>query len=625
MFSVLKRILIGRPMRSEQLHEERLPSWKALPILSSDNLSSLAYGPQELLHVLAPLGMIAMGYAFPVTAAIVLLLFLLILSYRQVVYQYPGGGGAYVVASDNLGWAAGLVAGSSLLVDYILTCAVSVTAGVDAIYSAVSSFPDIAPYVSTYKVWIVVFLILIIMFCNLRGLRESGTVFAIPTYFFLLMVTLLVICGLWRVLWGDGGRHGVVHHGLMPDVWPLGLTSFVLLHAFSSGCSSLTGVEAVANATSTLRPPEGRRAAGILSTLGWTMGILLMGVTFLTLAYGLVPDQSTDTILSRVGEVTFGRGFIFYTIQAATALILILAANTSFSALPVLSSIMARDRFMPRMFTLRGDRLNFSNGIIVLAMASILLVIAFGGDVSRLIPLYAIGVFLSFTLSQAGMVKRWFSQRPPGWWYRMTINAVGGIVSLAVMVIFFVTKFSEGAWLLLIALPLLLTAFYRIRHHYDNVVRQLYSGFDSVVPPLASQVTRERLVLVPISGINQVVHDTLAYARDLGGRVIAVHITFDRQQGQDIAEKWKEWYPDIRLMVIYSRFRSLVHPLLRLADRIGGDEEKGIRRIMILFAEIVPVHWWHRFLHNQSALVFRFFLLRRRNVAVITIPYLLKK
>ncbi|WP_149453197.1 APC family permease [Pasteuria penetrans] len=628
MFSGLKRILIGRPMRSEQLHEERLPSWKALPILSSDNLSSLAYGPQELLHVLAPLGMIAMGYAFPVTAAIVLLLSFLILSYRQVVHQYPGGGGAYVVASDNLGWVAGLVAGSSLLVDYVLTCAVSVTAGVDAIYSAVSSSPDIAPYVLAYKVWIVVFLILVIMFCNLRGLRESGTVFAVPTYFFLLMVTLLVICGLWKVLWGDGG-HGVVHHDvvLMPDVWPLGLTPFVLLHAFSSGCSSLTGVEAVANATSTLRPPEGRRAAGILSTLGWTMGILLMGVTFLTLAYGLVPDQSTDTILSRVGEVTFGRGFIFYTIQAATALILILAANTSFSALPVLSSTMARDRFMPRMFTLRGDRLNFSNGIIVLAMASILLVIAFGGDVSRLIPLYAIGVFLSFTLSQAGMVKKWFSQRPSGWWYRMIINAIGGVLSFVVLIIFSVTKFSEGAWLILIILPLLLVFFYRIRCHYDNVARQLRpeedAGEKNVAPAVPPQ---EHFILVPVSGINRVVHHTLAYARSLGGRVIAIHITFDHQQGKRLEGEWKRQGFGIRLMVIYSRFRSLIHPLLRLIDHFSrGGGKKGKRQITILIAEIVPVHWWHRILHNQSALLIRFFLLRRKDVVITTIPYRLRK
>ncbi|WP_149453199.1 APC family permease [Pasteuria penetrans] len=625
MFSVLKRILIGRPMRSEQLHEERLPSWKAMPILSPDAISSLAYGPQELLHVLAPFGVHALGYSLSITIAIVALLALVVLSYQQVVFQYPQGGGAYAVASDNMGWMAGALGGASLLIDYVLTVAVSVAAGVDAIRSSVSDWPGIAYYVLDYKVAWIILIILIIMVLNLRGLRESGTVFAFPTYFFMFMTTVLVIAGVGKILGTGEYDHSVRAMTLVPATAPAGLTLFVILRAFSSGCSSLTGVEAIANATSTLRPPEGRRGSNILLALGLSLGILLLGVTFITQVYGLMPTESTDTILSRVARVTFGQGSTFYTIQVATALVLAVAANTSFAALPVLLSAMARDRLMPRMFTMRGDRLNFSNGIIALTVASIVIVILFGGDVSRLIPLFAIGVFLSFTLTQVGMVKRFFSLRPPGWWYRMAINAVGGIVSLTVMVIFFVTKFSEGAWLLLIALPLLLTAFYRIRHHYDDVVRQLYSGFDSVVPPLASQVTRERLVLVPISSINQVVHDTLTHARDLGGRVIAVHITFDRQQGQDVAEKWKEWYPDIKLMVIYSRFRSLVHPLLRLVDRLGGNERKGIRRITVLFAEIVPVRWWHRFLHNQSALVFRFFLLKRRNVVVTTIPYLLKK
>ncbi|WP_246142912.1 APC family permease [Pasteuria penetrans] len=518
-----------------------------------------------------------------------------------------------------MGWKSGLVAGAALQIDYILTCAVSVTSGTDAIIAALQPYFDLQPC----RVPIASFFILFVMVLNLRGLRESGTIFAFPTYFFVTAMVVMVGSGFWQAM-GDG--EGVLPVPAPPDPHSTGVIWFLLLRAFASGCSALTGIEAVANATSTFHPPQSKRAARTLAILGLLLGSLLLGISLLVFSYRIIPESGGETtLLSQLNERIFGRGVVYYSIQAATALILILAANTAFSSFPVLSGIMAKDGFMPRIFALRGDRLNFSNGIIVLALAAIALVVLFRGDLHKLVPLYSIGVFLSFTLSQMGMVKRWYSLRPRGWLPRCFLNALGGIVTFVVLSICAITKFDQGAWLVLIFLPLLTLAFYRVRCHYDDVAEQLRlgPGEDAINPD-------EHLIIIPVSGINRVVRNTIAYVRSLSGQLVAVHISFDEEKGRELEKEWQNQYSDIRLVVIHSRYRSMINPLLRFVDHVsqsGGRNEgrKRKRRITVLVAEFIPVKWWHRILHNQSALLLRFFLLRYKDVVITTVPFRLKR
>ncbi|MCH5584231.1 APC family permease [Shimazuella sp. AN120528] len=605
MLGFVKRLIIGRPLRTEQLTEEKIPIWKALPILSSDALSSLAYGTEQLLTVLAPLGLFALWYSLPITAAIVFLLALLILSYRQIIASYPDGGGAYIVSTDNLGWQSGLVAGASLLIDYTLTVAVSITAGTDALTSAF-------PALHKHSTLISVVFVFIIMVLNLRGLRESGTIFSFPTYLFILGIIVLVAVGLF----------GVIYHGLPSDVPPVhkkipeGLTWFLLLRAFSSGCTALTGVEAISNATPTFRKPETVNAAKTLSMLGILLGILFAGTSLLAFLYHITPKE-TETVLSQIAEHTFGRTLPYYYIQATTALILILAANTSFSGFPLLASIMAKDKFMPRFFSARGDRLNFSNGIITVALAAIFLIVVFQGDIDRLIPLYAIGVFLSFTLAQLGMVKRWLKRKPKGWQLKLTINALGCVVSFIVLVIFAVTKFSEGAWIVIVVIPLFILMFYKIRKHYEMVADQL--RFDE---NLRCEPPTDHLVVLPISGINRVVQSSIAYAKMISSHVIAFYIAFDDESAKKLEERWEEWNPGIPLIVTKSRYRSILGPMLRFLEHLQVKESN--RQLTVLIPEFIPGRWWQRLLHNQTAIIIRVVLSVKKGIVVATMPYRLK-
>lgn len=603
MLTVLKRLIIGKPLKTEQLHEEKLPVWKALPILSSDALSSLAYGTEQLITVLAPIGLFALWYSLPITGAIIGLLTLLLLSYRQIIHEYPDGGGAYIVSSDNLGWFAGLIAGASLLIDYTLTVAVSVSAGVAAITSAIPNLHD-------HSALLAVSAVLLIMFLNLRGLRESGSIFAYPTYLFIIGIIGLVGMGLIDFL-----LHGVPQNA--PPVshhFPEGLTWFLLLRAFSSGCSALTGVEAISNATPTFKKPEARNAAKTLTLLGILLGILFAGTSLLAYMYHTVPSN-TETILSQIAEHTFGRTIPYYYIQATTALILILAANTSFSGFPLLSSIMARDKFMPRMFFNRGDRLNFSNGIILLALASIALVVAFQGDIDRLIPLYAIGVFLSFTLAQSGMVVRWWRTRSERWLLKLGLNALGALVSFIVLIIFAVTKFTEGAWIVILVIPMFIFVFYKIHQHYKAVAEQLRIHLDEETN--RDDGKTEHIVVVPIGGVNKVVLNTLSYAKKLDGEIIALFISYDEEQEKKIEDLWEQVNPDIRLVITRSRYRSVTRPLLRFIEKIEEDN----RHITVLIPEFIPSKWWHRALHNQTAFLMRLILLNRTDVIISTVPF----
>ncbi|SDW00071.1 amino acid/polyamine/organocation transporter, APC superfamily [Marininema mesophilum] len=606
MFSTLKRLLIGKPLRTEQLKEEKLPIWKALPILSSDALSSLSYGTEQILLVLSMVGAASLWYSLPITAAIIGLLTLLIFSYRQIIFQYPGGGGAYIVSSDNLGWFTGLIAGASLLIDYTLTVAVSVSAGAAAISSAIPAFHK-------HVTLIAVFFVIIVMALNLRGMRESGTIFAFPTYLFIIGIVGLVITGLFSVATHVTDRQIVQ----IPTYLPTGLTWFLLLRAFSSGCSALTGVEAISNATPSFQQPETKKASRTLLILGLLLGCMFAGTSLLAYLYHIVP-RDTETVLSQISAHTFGRTFPYFYIQGTTALILILAANTSFSGFPLLASIMARDKFMPRMFAVRGDRLNFSNGIILVAIAAIVLILIFKGNVERLIPLYAIGVFLSFTLAQSGMVRRWWVHREHSWLPKLALNALGAAVSFSVLLIFAITKFSEGAWIVVLVIPCFIFLFYKIRRHYESIANELRIDCNNERPE-----PKDHVIVLPIGGINQVVKNTVSYAQSLDGDIVAFYVGFDKETIKKVETKWEMWNPDIRLVTTLSRYRSISQPLTRFIHLVE-THAKG-RHITVLIPEFITRKWWHRFLHNQTAILIRFLLRGRKNIVVATVPYLLRK
>lgn len=604
MLTGLKRFLIGRPLKSEKLKDEKLAKWKALPILSSDALSSVAYGPEEILTVLAPVGAAALWFSLPIAGAIIFLLVMLVLSYRQVIHAYPEGGGAYIVSSDNLGMFGGLVAGSALLVDYTLTVAVSSSSGVAAIVSAV-------PALRNYSVIIAVFFILIIMMINLRGMRESGTIFAFPTYLFILGIIGLIVYGMVKVI-----LHGVPSSA--PPITahlPQGLSLFILLRAFSSGCSSLTGVEAISNSTPNFEKPRAQNAARTLAILGLLLAILLAGVTTLAYMYHITPGH--QTVLSKVASHVFGHNFLYFYIQGTTALILLLACNTSFSAFPLLASMMSKDKFLPRMFSVRGDRLNFSNGIVFLAIAAVILVVVFGGKVNALIPLYAIGVFLSFTLAQVGLVRRWMKKKPQNWQYKLVVNSAGAILTFVVLMIFAVTKFTEGAWIVVIVIPVLIFIFYKIRRHFEGLSDQLKINISDDKP-----FAVDHRVIIPISGISKVVRNSVGYAKSIDGDPVALYIAFDEDDAARMEEEWEKWDPGIRLAVTISRYRSIISPLLRFIDHIEEDGERHL--ITVLIPELIPQRWWMKALHNQTGLMMRVVLLFRKDVVVATMPFLLK-
>ena len=431
MVSSVKRFLIGRPLKSSELGEQKLTKTKALAILSSDALSSVAYGPEQILLVLMTVGAAAYWFSLPIALLVLLLLTALILSYRQIIFAYPHGGGAYMVSKENLGENAGLVAGGSLLIDYILTVAVSVSAGTDAITSAV-------PLLHNDKVWIAVLLVALITVLNLRGLTESATVLSYPVYLFVISLVIMLGAGLYQI-WS-----GQVSEGLhQPIGTPVtGISLFLLLRAFASGCSALTGVEAISNAIPNFKDPAPNNAAKTLTWMGGLLAFLMVGIVFLSYFYGISP-KGEETVVSQIASYTFGRNFMYYFVQGTTALILILAANTGYSAFPLLAYNLAKDSYIARMFTMRGDRLGYSNGIIALGIASILLILAFRGNTEQLIPLYAVGVFIPFTLSQTGMLIKWVKEKPAGWRLKLTINLMGALTSLIVLLVFFLTKFMQ--------------------------------------------------------------------------------------------------------------------------------------------------------------------------------------
>lgn len=607
-YSMLKKALIGKPLKTSELGEQKLGKLKALAILSSDALSSVAYGPEQVLIVLSTIGLIAFWYSVPIGIGVLVLLAALILSYRQIIYAYPHGGGAYIVSRSNLGENAGLIAGGSLLVDYILTVAVSVSAGTDAITSAFPQFHD-------HKVAIASALVVLITILNLRGVTESASVLAYPVYLFVLALLILIGTGVWQIL---SGQAPVNLHTPVGTVVP-GISLFLLLRAFSSGCSALTGVEAVSNAVPNFKEPAARNAVNTLVTMGFILAILFSGIMFLAYWLGITPKHD-ETVVSQMASEVFGRNFMYYFVQGTTALILILAANTGFSAFPLLAVNLATDKYVPRMFLIRGDRLGYSNGIIILGIASILLIVAFRGETEQLIPLYAVGVFIPFTLSQTGMIVKWIREKPAGWMYKLIVNLIGALICLTVVIIFFTTKFSQ-VWSILIFLPIIIYAFHKIKNHYEAVGEQLR------IEPNKEEVLQweGNAVIVPVAGITKVVENSLNYAKLTGDTVIAVYVAFDHESEKRMEEQWKKWRPDIRLVTLRSEYRSLLRPLARFIDLAMKRAAENNHTITVLIPQFITKKRWHDALHNQSSLLLRLYLIYQKNVIVTTVPYRFKK
>ncbi len=605
----LRRLLLGRRLATEEEHLERVSKKIGLAIFASDNISSSAYATEEAMRILALAGAaFVAALTMPLTIAIVIIMAIVVLSYQQVIRAYPQGGGSYIVASENLGVLPGLISASALVIDYFLTVAVSVAAGVAAITSA-------APDLFSYRVVISVTVVVVLMIGNLRGIREAGLIFAAPTYVYLFSMFGLLALGIWRVANGDVPTPPAPLEPFPPGTGEL--TLLLLLRAFASGSVALTGTEAVANGVQAFRKPESWNARVVLILMGTFFASIFIGISFLSTTIGIQPDYSeTETVNSLLTRSLVGTSWYFYLVQAATALLLILAANTAFNGFPRLASIMAVDRFMPRQFAQRGDRLAFSTGIIALAVVSSLLIIAYSASVTSLIPLYTVGVFIAFTLSQAGMVRKWLREKGRGWQLSAAINGTGALATGMVAIIVAVSKFGAGAWMVIAILPVLVAMLYGIHRHYRSVEDQLLIA--STVPVRLG--TAHSRIVVPISRIDRAALRALSIARGLGGDVYAVHISFDAEGAKIFKRRWAQVVGDaITLDTIISPYRALMPPLLKYIDAI--DRGDHTRPVIVVLAEFVPRHWWEVILHNQTALLLKLRLFLRRNTAVLDVPY----
>ena len=607
-----KRWMIGEPIRSSEAEHERLTNVKALAVLSSDALSSVAYASEEILRVLLIAGLGALSLSLPIGAGIVLLLLIVGASYRQTIKAYPHGGGSYIVAKDNLGDRPALVAGGALLVDYVLTVAVSVSSAVGALVSAFPSVHD-------HLVYWGAFFILLITVLNLRGIRESGSIFAVPTYLFLFAVAALLIIGIARNASSGFEVHEPQREALVGSG---SITIFLILRAFSSGCSALTGVEAISDGVPAFRKPEWQNAR---TTLTWMIGILAVtfaGITFLAHQYGAVPMEQSEagyeTVVSQITRGVFGgTNPAYYFMQFATIAILVLAANTAYSDFPRLAYFMARDQYMPNQFMFRGDRLAYTFGIVTLGALSIAVLAIFGGQTERLIPLYAVGVFTSFTISQLGMVVRWNRLRTPGWKSSRLLNGLGATATGIVALVVAITKFTHGAWMVLLLIPILVLIFQAIHNHYQKASEQLAV----TTPRVSTEISH--IMVVPIAKLNTISQQTIAYARSITPNVTAVHVSGDEESIRDLQAQWKDQNPDVSLVIIESPYRSLLGPLLHYID--GVRERYPDSVVTVVLPEYVPVHWWEQILHNQTALRIKAALLFRPGIVVTSVPYHLQR
>ena len=603
----LRRLLFGDPLASSQLLHEKLGKAKALAVFSSDALSSVAYATEEILFVLAAASSAALGLSIPIALAIATLLLAVGFSYYQTIHAYPNGGGAYIVAKDNLGTTFALIAGSALLIDYTLTVAVSVSAGMAAI---TSWLPALLPF----RAVLAVLAVALVTWINLRGLRESASIFAIPTYMFIFGMLALIGFGLLRWLSGGGLPDVEVIEPIHADIAVSGVTAFLILRAFSAGCTALTGIEAISDGVPAFKSPQADNAGKTLLVMIIVLTTMFLGITLLAREVGAAPSHA-ETVLSQIGRSLFGRGPAYIMIQIATALILLLAANTAFSDFPRLSFFMARDGYLPRQMGNIGDRLVYSNGIILLGLLASILILLFNGDTHGLLPLYAVGVFISFTLSQWGMVRRWFRLRSAGWRQNALINAFGGTTTLIVFSIILVTRFLSGAWIVIVLITLFSLVLTRIHRHYESVARSL--SLDTFGPPVRMHNPR---VIIPIGGVHRGVLKALAFARTLSPDVTAVYVETSDEEGKKVRERWARWGDGVRLEVIKSPFRSIAGPLIKYLNQLGEQRQPG-DVITVVLPQFIPGKWWENLLHNQTAWPLRLALLFREGYIVIDVPY----
>jgi amino acid transporter len=619
--------LIGRPLQTADAPHQTIGKIVGLAVFASDALSSTAYATQEILMILVMAGTGALGYAFPIAIAITTLMVVVTISYEQTIHAYPGGGGAYIVARDNLGEVPAQTAGAALLTDYILTVAVSISSGVAQM---VSAYPVLFPY----RVHIAVFLVMFVMLANLRGVKESGTLFAIPVYFFVITMFITVGVGMFRYFTGDLGA--VVNP---PEIHMVGVlttvTPFLLLHAFSSGTSALTGIEAISNGITAFKEPRSKNAGITLIWMASILATLFLGITFLAGQVHAVPSEF-ETVISQITRTIFGgQNIIYLAVLAGTAIILVLAANTAFADFPRLAALHAGDGFLPRQFTYRGSRLVFSTGILALALIASLLIILFQASVTRLIPLYAIGVFLSFTLSQTGMARRWWKSghlepgievKEPGsvlqydknWRQKMIINGIGAIATFVVMIVFAITKFQDGAWIVIILTPTLVMIFFTIHRHYKSLAKQL--SLENEYGQIRASHNR---VIIPVSGVHQGTLAALRFARTLSDDITVVHVSIDPNEAEKLTNKWEIWGEGIRLVVLNSPYRLLVEPLLEYISRL-----ETIRRpneiLTIVVPQFIPRRNWQNLLHMRTADTLRKVLLNREDIVIVEVPYQVK-
>jgi len=594
------------------LAHKRLNKVRALAAFSPDALSSIAYANQEIYLGLLLAGSAGLVYSFQISAIIAVLLCIVALSYYQTIHAYPNGGGSYIVARSNLGTVPGLVAGAALMIDYVLTAAVSLTAGVEAIASAV---PGLWPY----KMEVALFLLIVITLINLRGIQEAGSVMTVPVYLFIFVYFAMLLFGIIRALFEGPGSFAST---APPAAEPL--TLFLLLHAFASGSTALTGIEAISNGVPAFKPPETHNAGRTLLVMAALMGFLFVGSIGLTQYFAVVAGPQ-ETILSALAHRILGNGLPYYLVQITTLLILAVAANTSFSGLPRLASIMARDGYLPRQLYNLGDRLVYSNGMLLLALTTGVLIVAFRGDSHSLVPLFAVGAFLAFSMSQAGMVVHWIHEHGPGWLLKSFINGIGALTTITTLVVVGVSKFVHGAWFTLVLIPCLAFFFIKIKAHYTEVAHELTLHG---LPPSLRPAPPLRLV-IPISGLHRAVIDAVNYARSISDNITVLFIEIEPGGGEQIQAKWEDWFPDLPLVVVPSPYRSIVGPLLEYLDRYDTECNDGQLAAVVL-PEIVPAKAWQAFLHNQTALMVKTALLYRRRVrgfqrVIIDVPFHLKR
>lgn len=615
---IFKRWLIGTPLRSAQVAHERLSNPIALAIFASDALSSTAYATEEILMVLTLATAAAVPLTLPIAIGISILIALVTLSYRQVIFAYPEGGGAYAVAKEHLSPLAGNVAGAALLIDYTMTVAVSSAAGIAALVSAV-------PSLNEFRVPLAGAAILLVMLGNLRGVREAGAIFAIPSYIFIGSMLILVGWGVMRYLTGDitpltypPEHMEFLHEGRLA----MAVTPLLVLRAFSSGCAALTGLEAISNGTGAFKAPESRNAAKVMAFMSLILGTLFIGVSFLAVQYHVLPysaeQEGYRTVVSQVAEAVSGeRGALFYLIQFATMVVLLLAANTAFAGFPRLASLLAKDGYLPRQFATMGDKLVFTNGIVILALISFLLIVIFRGDTHKLIPLYAVGVFLGFTLAQVGMVRKWVRERPQGWFYSCVINSFGGLLTGIVLGVIAYTKFTQGAWIVVFLIPFMIWIFRSIKAHYAEVAEQL--TLEGKAPPETDPVKVHHTVIIPIGGIQFSVVKAMQYAQSLSpDDVRAVYVNLNPTMTEKLEERWPDWGLGTTLVILESPYRSILEPLLAYLDTVQREDSDFIT---VVLPEFVTAHWWESLLHNQTAVMIRTYLSFRRNVVVTSVRY----